>query len=206
MAGGLSELEQAAVAAAIQTAEAGTAGEIRVVVLTRPLVSPAFYALMWAALLALVLPWPLALFTALDTPMLLSLQACAFVAVGAALVFTPLGAFTVPRFAREEAGRAAAVDQFLSLGIHQTRGRTGVLILVAPADHLVEVVADEAIHARVGHEAWEGVCGAVLAGARAGRLGDGLVEGVAAAGRILARHVPPGAGDANELPDRMIVL
>lgn len=206
MGDSLSERDHEAVAAAIRAAEASTAGEIRVVVLTRPLVRPPFYGLMWAALLALVLPWPLALFTVLDTAMLLSLQACAFVAVGGVLIFTPLGAFTVPRFAREEAGRAAAVDHFLSLGVHQTRGRTGVLILVAPADHLVEVVADEAIHGKVGHEAWEGVCAAVLAGARDGRLGDGLVDGVAAAGRILARHVPPATGDANELPDRLIVI
>ncbi|WP_421699334.1 TPM domain-containing protein [Ancylobacter sp.] len=206
MTGGLIEAEHARVAAAIAAAEATTAGEIRVVVLTRPLVSHGFYGLMWAALLALVLPWPLALFTALDTPMLLSLQACAFILAGAALIFTPLGAFTVPRFAREEAGRAAAIDHFLTLGVHQTRGRTGVLILVAPADHLVEVVADEAIHGQVGHDGWEGVCAAVLSGAREGRLGDGLADGVAAAGRILAQHVPPSAGDTNELPDRMIVL
>ncbi|TCK23845.1 putative membrane protein [Ancylobacter aquaticus] len=202
----LNEQEHAAVAAAIAQAEAATGGEIRVVVLTRPLVNHGFYGLMWAALLALVLPWPLALLTALDTPMLLSIQACAFMVAGAVLIFTPLGARTVPRFAREEAGRAAAVDQFLALGVHRTSDRTGVLILVAPAEHLVEVVADEAIHAKVGPEAWEGVCAAVLSEAREGRLGDGLVQGVAAAGHILARHVPPTPGDANELPDRLIVL
>lgn len=202
----LSEQDHVAVAAAIAQAEAATAGEIRVVVLTRPLVRHPFYGLMWAALLALVLPWPLALLTALDTPALLSVQACAFMIAGAVLIFTPLGALTVPRFAREEAGRAAAIDHFLALGIHRTSGRTGVLILVAPAERLVEVVADEAIHAKLGHEAWESVCAAVLVGARQGRLGDGLVEGVAVAGHLLARHVPPTAGDANELPDRMIVV
>ena len=202
----LSEQEHAAVAGAIREAEAGTAGEIRVVVHARPLVRTPFFGLMWAALLALVLPWPLALFTTLDTPALLALQAATFVVAGALLMLSPLGALTIPRFAREEAGRAAAVDHFLALGMHQTRGRTGVLIMVAPAEHLVEVVADEAIHAQVGHEAWQGVCALVLAGARDGRLAEGLADGVAEAGRILARHAPAGPDDANELPDRVIVM
>ncbi|MCJ8142406.1 hypothetical protein MKI84_05710 [Ancylobacter sp. A5.8] len=202
----LSEQEHAAVARAVQEAEAGTAGEIRVVVLSRPLARSPFFGLMWAALLALLLPWPLALFTTLNTPTLLAAQAGAFVIAGAALILSPLGAFVVPRFAREEAGRAAAVDHFLALGMHQTSGRTGVLILVAPVDHLVEVVADEAIHGKVGHEAWQGVCAAVLAGARDGRLCEGLADGVAEAGRILARHAPRGPDDANELPDRVIVM
>lgn len=202
----LSEPEQVAVAEAIRQAEAGTAGEIRVVVLTRPLVNHPFFGLMLAALLALVLPWPLALLTTLETPALLSIQACAFVIAGAVLTFTPLGAFAVPSIARQEAGRAAAVDHFLGLGMHQTRGRTGVLILAAPAEHLVEVVADGAIHAVVGHDAWEGVCAAVLAGASRGELGEGLVEGVREAGRILARHAPRAPDDANELPDHLIVI
>ncbi|MBB3772543.1 putative membrane protein [Angulomicrobium tetraedrale] len=198
--------EHAAIAAAIRKAEAGTAGEIRVVVLTRPLVRHAFFGLMWAALLALVLPWPLALLTPLATPALLSLQACCFILAGAVLIFTPLGAGLVPRFAREEAGRTAAVEHFLALGMHQTRGRTGVLILVAPHERLVEVVADEAIHAKVGHDAWRGVCAAVLAGARQDRLDQGLADAIAEAGRILAHHAPARAGDTNELPDRVIVM
>ncbi|QIB34616.1 TPM domain-containing protein [Ancylobacter pratisalsi] len=202
----LTETDHANVAAAIRQAEAGTAGEIRVVVLTRPLISHPFFGLMWAALLALVLPWPLAFVTTLGTPELLAVQAGAFVLGGALLTFTPLAAFAVPRFAREEAGRAAAVDHFLALGMHQTRGHTGVLIMVAPGEHLVEVVADAAIHAKVGHKAWEGVCAAVLAGARRERLGEGLADGVSEAGRILARHAPLQQGDTNELPDHLIVI
>ncbi|MDQ0511879.1 TPM domain-containing protein [Ancylobacter amanitiformis] len=202
----LTPQEHAAVAGAIRQAEAGTAGEIRVVVLTRPLVRHAFFGLMWAALLALVLPWPLALLTPLEMPALLSLQACSFILAGTLLIFTPLGSRLVPRLAREEAGRTAAIEHFLALGMHQTRGRTGVLILVAPQERLVEVVADEAIHAKVGHEAWRGVCAAVLAGARQGRLDQGLMEAVAEAGRILAHHAPRMPGDSNELPDRVIVM
>jgi len=202
----LTEAQQAILAAAVRNAEANTSGEIRVVILTRPLIRHPFFGLMWAALLALLLPWPLALLTTLATPVLLSLQACAFVLAGAVLIFTPLGALTIPRRAREDAGRAAAIDQFLALGMHQTKGRTGVLIMVAPAEHLVEVVADEAIHSRVGHDAWQGVCAAVLSSARQGQLVAGLAEGVAEAGRVLALYAPRSPDVGNELPDRVIVM
>jgi putative membrane protein len=206
MADMLSESEHHTVAAAIRAAEAMTAGEIRVVVTTQPLVRHPFYALMWAAFAALVLPWPLALFTAFSVPMLLSLQAIVFVLVGAVLLFTPLGPLVVPPSASRAAARGAAIDHFLAHGMHQTEARTGVLIMVALREHMVEVVADEGIHSRVGHEAWGNVCAAVLIGARAGRLADGLSAGVAEAGRILAAHVPPQPGDSNELPDRVVII
>lgn len=202
----LGQYERDAIAQAIRQAEAGTAGEIRVVVVTQPLIRHPFFALIWAALVALALPWPLAFLTTFGTPALLSIQASAFVVLGAVLIFTPLGRLTVPRFAREAAGRAAAVDHFLAIGMHQTRGRTGVLIMVALEEHLVEVVADEAIHSKVGPEAWEGVCAAVLTGARADDLSAGLAAGVAEAGRILAIHAPRVSADVNELPDRVVVV
>ena len=198
--------QHATIASAIQRAEAATSGEIRVVVTTRPLIRHPFYAVMWAALIALALPWPLALLTTLSIPELLAIQAVTFIIVGALLMFTPLGARVVPRAALNAAARAAAIDHFLAQGMHQTRARTGVLIMVALQEHLVEVVADEGIHAQVGHEAWQAVCETVLTGARDGRLTDGLVEGVAHAGRILAAHVPRQPGDTNELPDRVVII
>ncbi|MBS7539093.1 TPM domain-containing protein [Ancylobacter lacus] len=202
----LSASGHAAVMAAIRAAEARTGGEIRVVITTRPLVTPAFHALLCATLVALVVPWPLAMMTALPLPALLSIQALTFVALGALLVFTPLGTWTVPRAAVETATRAAAVDHFLSSGMRETRERTGVLILLATHHRRVEVVADEGVHAIVGHEAWGEVCAAVLGGMRQGRVADGLCDGIREAARVLATCCPPRPDDHNELSDRVIIL
>ncbi|GAB4067945.1 TPM domain-containing protein [Ancylobacter sonchi] len=198
--------QHVALAEAVRRAEADTSGEVRLMVVTHPLVRHPFYALMWAALLALVLPWPLAFLTPLDVPALLGAQAAAFALAGAQLLATPLGRALVPGAAVEEAARAAALDHFLALGMHGTRGRTGVLILVAPDDRIVEVVADEAIHARVGAGAWQEVCAAVLEGARDGRLAEGLEAGVDVVGRILKAHLPAADSGPNELPDRVLVI
>ncbi|MBS9475545.1 TPM domain-containing protein [Ancylobacter radicis] len=198
--------EQTRLAAAIARAEAGTAGEIRVVLSTRPLTDHAFHALMWAAIIALVIPWPLAFLMPVGVAALLAFQAGSFLLLGAMLAFTPLGRRCVPAVVERAAARKAALDHFLGFGIHQTRDRTGVLIFIALPEHRVEVVADEAIHAHVGTHAWEDVCTRVLAGARAGRLAEGIEAGIAEAGRLLAKHAPRGEVDADELPDRVVIL
>ncbi|MDF2619700.1 MAG: hypothetical protein K0S00_2359 [Xanthobacteraceae bacterium] len=202
----LTDTEQARLAEAVRRAEAGTAGEIRVVISTRPLVPHANHALLWAAVLALALPWPVALLTPIDVPQLLALQAAVFVLLGALLALTPLGTRCVPQAVKHAAARNAALDHFLGFGIHRTSGRTGILIFVALPEHRVEVVADEAIHARVGPGAWAELCARVLAGAREDRLTEGLEAGIAEAGRLLGEHAPRREDDSDELPNRIVLL
>ncbi len=198
--------DEGRIAAAVAQAEAGTGGEIRVIVSTRPLIDHVPYALLWAALAALLVPWPLAFLLPITVEQMLVVQGLVFVAAGAALVFTPLGLRCVPAALMRAGVRHAALDYFLSFGVHQTRRRTGVLIFVAVPEHRVEVVADETIHARVGTPAWEDVCARVLAEAREGRLVAGLEAAIAEAGRLLALHVPPAADDTDELPNRPVFL
>ncbi|WAC25763.1 TPM domain-containing protein [Ancylobacter sp. SL191] len=202
----LSVEDQSRIADAVARAERGTAGEIRVVLSTRPLIDHATHALLWAAVIALLAPWPLAFLLPLDVAKLLAVQGIFFLVLGALLALTPLGRRCVPAALERAAARHAALDHFLSFGIHQTRHRTGVLILIALPEHRVEVVADEAIHAKVGTAAWEDVCARVLVGAREGRLVDGIEAGVAEAGRLLALHIPPAPGDTDELPNRPLVV
>lgn len=202
----LSEQEQARLAAAVGRAEAGTAGEIRVLLSTRPLVDHGLYALQWAGAAALFAPWPFAFLLPVTVAQMLALQGMVLVVLGAALVFTPLGRRCVPAAVERAAARHAALDHFLGFGIHQTRQRTGVLIFIAVPEHRVEVVADEAIHAKVGTAAWEGVCARVLAGGREGRLVEGIEAGIAEAGRLLVAHAPSHAPGDDELPDRIVIL
>lgn len=202
----LSEKDQARLAAAIGRAETGTAGEIRVLVSTRPLIDHALYGLQWAGAAALLAPWPLALLLPVTVAQMLALQGLVLVVLGSVLVFTPLGRRCIPAAVERAAARHAALYHFLGLGIHQTRQRTGVLIFIAVPEHRVEVVADEAIHARVGTAAWEAVCARVLAEAGEGRLVEGIEAAVAEAGRLLVAHVPSDVPSGDELPDRIVLL
>jgi putative membrane protein len=193
------------VAAAIAEAESQTAGEIYVVV-AHGNEEFRYVPVIWAALAALLLPWPLHLLTSLSTTTILILQAIVF--VGAALIMShpSIQHYVVPDAIAAERTRRQAYEQFLAHGVHLTEARTGVLIYVTPTDRRVEIVADVGIHSKVGEAAWEELAQDITAAARRGQLVDGMLSAIRKAGALLAQHFPPSARNPNELSDRMVEI
>ena len=104
--------------------------------------------------------------------------------------------------------RRLAERAFQRLGLHATRERNGVLLLIAPARREVVVLGDEAIHAHVGDVFWTEIAALVSTRFHEDRFTEGMVEAVDAIGEALARHFPAGAeagGNPNELPDTIDV-
>lgn len=97
-----------------------------------------------------------------------------------------------------------AVRQFKVGADRRTTGRTGVMIYLSMAEHRAEIVADEAIAAKVSAEVWGEAMGDMLSEIRKGRIAEGLAVGIRDVGFVLAEHFPRGAEDVNELPDRLI--
>ena len=201
----LSPEEHARISAAIRAAEANTAGEIFVVV-ARAADPYRLVPVAWAGVIALLLPWPLAVLTALSIGTLLTLQVVAFILLAVLFSAPALRYRLVPGSVAEEEVLETARAQFLAQGVHQTQDRTGVLIFVAEAERRVEVIADAGINARVGQQDWDAVAAEVVTAAKAGRMADGLVAGVERSGRLLAAHFPRGPGDRNELRDHVVEL
>jgi len=48
-----------------------------------------------------------------------------------------------------------AMLSFFELGVHRTRERTGILILISLFERRVQLLADEGINAKVSHETWK---------------------------------------------------
>lgn len=88
----------------------------------------------------------------------------------------------------------------------RTNGRTGVLIYLSLREHRAEIVADEAITAKVAPEVWGEAMADMLREIRTGRIGHGMAAGVRDVGVVLAQHFPRSDDDTNELPDRLIEL
>lgn len=203
---GLTREALAHLAVAVTAAEARTAAEIRVMVRAAPLVQHLFYPVLWAALAALVLPWLVEIAWRMPSLTLLALQAAIFVIAAAVMMIPAVAERVVPRAARKAAARAAAIELFLAHGIPQTQERTGILIFVAARDHLVEVVADDAVNDALGHEAWKAICAAIIVHALQGRLVDGIEAGVTRAADLLSGPLPPRPDDTNELDNHIVVL
>ncbi|MDP9137616.1 MAG: TPM domain-containing protein [Pseudomonadota bacterium] len=201
----LSAGEQSLVKAAIETAERKTAGEI-IVVVTPSCDDYLPVPVLWAALAALLVPLPISWLTSLSAANLYLLQLGLFAALSLVLSIRAIRLAITPGSLKRKHAHRTAVEQFLARELHTTRSRTGVLIFVALAERYCEVIADKGIAEKIEQRFWNELVAAMTARIGSGKLGEGLAEAVDRCGDILAQHVPPSAGDRNELPDHLIVL
>jgi putative membrane protein len=161
---------------------------------------------MWAALLALIIPWPLIHFTWMKVQWIFLIQLIVFLALLALAWHPKVRMSLVPKAILNANTRRRASEQFLAQNLHTTSGRTGVLIFVSIAEKRVEIIADSGIDARVEKGTWQKIVDDFTADITAGRPVEGFERAIARIGELLAQHFPPGAIDPNELPDHLIVL
>jgi|SRR5689334_13094564 uncharacterized membrane protein len=107
---------------------------------------------------------------------------------------------------RNQSARERALDIFSHLRIWDTEHNNGVLIYLLLADRIVEIVADRGIDARVGDANWERICRDMETEFKAGKFEAGVIGGIEAVSRELAKYYPPGAAHPNELPDQPVVM
>jgi uncharacterized membrane protein len=107
---------------------------------------------------------------------------------------------------RNQPARERALDVFSQLRIWDTAHNNGVLIYLLLADHDFEIVADRGIDCSVGRDGWEKICQEMEADFRSGDFERGVIKGVAAVSRELAKHFPKVSGGPNELPDAPVVI
>jgi uncharacterized membrane protein len=81
-----------------------------------------------------------------------------------------------------------------------------VLIYLLLADRDVEIVADRGIDAKVGVAGWDNICREMEAEFRNSRFEAGVINGIAAVSKELAKHFPPQSPQRNELPDKPVVM
>ncbi len=193
------------ISAAITTAEQKTSGDI-VAVVTQSSSSPGYFALLWASLVALLVPWPLIYFTWWTMQWVFGLQVLVFLALVALFNLDLFRRWVVPAGVAKRWAHQRAVEQFLVQNMHTTASRTGVLIFVSVAERYAEVLADPQIDAKVPPGTWDKLVADLTRQIGQGRAADGFVAAITAAGQLLAKHFPPGANDPHELPNHLIVL
>ena len=198
----LTDEEQTRVAAAIRDAESRTAGEI-VVVVAAAAGAYRSVPLLYALLGSVAAPWPLIWLTELSAARIVLVQ----LVVALALVL--LVSSRSVRWCRASSGGRAAGGRRPRVsreGAGPHRGRTGVLIYVAAAEHYAEVVADAGIAAHVAETVWREAITELVTAIRAGRAADGLVAAIGRVGAVLAQHAPARSDDHDELPNKVILI
>lgn len=217
--------ELARVTAAVEEAEGRTSGEIVTVIADR---SDGYsdVVLVWATAIAFT---AMSIFAALPQPFLdfwdrwvagwghewsvgelasmtIALGLIAFTLAWLLLSLDPVKFRCIPGPVRTARVHAAAIRHFKVGAERRTHGRTGVLLYLSMQEHRAEILADEAIAAKVPAEVWGDAMADMLVEVKAGRIAEGFVAGVRDVGAVLAEHFPREADDRNELPDRLIQL
>jgi putative membrane protein len=200
----LTQEDRAAIAAAIYQAEAHSSGQI-VCVLARSSSDYAHVPILWASVLALVVPWPLIDFTPWSVQRIFLIQIAVFIVAALVFSWTPLRLLLVPRAVRRARAHRAALEQFVMRRVAHTQHRTGVLIFVSLAERYARIIADEGIAEKVQGAEWQAAIDALTGHMRGGRIAEGFIAAIERCGAVLAAHAPPD-GSRNELPDRLYVM
>lgn len=201
----LSPDDRRVISEAVREAEQSTSGEI-VTVIAAASDDYHYIPLLWAALMALITPMPLLLFSELTAQPTYMVQLAVFIICALALRHPALRHRVIPGPVKRRRAHRQAMEQFLAQNLHSTEGRTGVLIFASIAERYVEIIADQGINERIAPGFWDDVVAGMVGHLKAGRTADGFVQAITACGAALAEHFPPGERNDNELPDTLIEI
>ncbi|KQZ76933.1 hypothetical protein ASE06_04585 [Sphingopyxis sp. Root214] len=221
----VSEADHDIVTAAVAAAEAHTSGEIVTVVAAK---SNDYddVALVWASVIAFVAMSVIALFPDFYRSLydrltggwgheltanqwlgtVIAVGVLKWIGMWLILLWRPLRMALTPRAIKAQRVRARAIDLFKVGTEAKTLGRTGVLLYLSLNEHRADIVADEAIAAKVTPEIWGNAMAGLIERVRVGKPGEGMAEAVRQMGIVLAEHFPKGDENPNELPDRLIEI
>ncbi|MFP3496856.1 hypothetical protein SB759_21720 [Pseudomonas sp. SIMBA_059] len=201
----LTEHEQRQVAQAIARVEKDTDAEL-VTVLAARADDYAYIPLLWASLIALVVPGVVHYLSGyLTMYTLLLAQWVTFIVLCLVFRLPKVTTRLIPRSVRHWRASNLARRQFLEQNLHHTLGSTGVLIFVCEAERYVEILVDEGISRHLDNSSWDGIVKAFTQQVKQGQTLAGFIACIEACGELLKVHVPV-TQTRNELPNRLVVL
>ena len=100
--------------------------------------------------------------------------------------------------------RERAVRAFFEKKLYKTRDENGILIFISILERKVWILGDRNIDRRIPHETWQALAREVSTGIKSGRASEALCAVIEKSGKILAEHFPKTADDVNELPDDLL--
>ena len=201
----LTENELQQVTAAIERVERDTDAEL-VTVLAAQADDYRYIPLLWASLIALLLPGAVLFFTGwLSAWQMLLAQWLTFIVLALVFRIPSLTTRLIPRSVRHWRACNLARRQFIELNLHHTEGGTGMLIFVCEAERYVEILVDRGISSRIDDSAWQTIVAHFTDDVRSGQVLQGFLSCIEACGSLLKQHVP-ATHERNELPNRLVLI
>ncbi|MBT8764821.1 TPM domain-containing protein [Metapseudomonas boanensis] len=201
----LTESEQQQVAAAIQRIERDTDAEL-VTVLAAQADDYAYIPLLWAGLIALLLPGSVNIVGGwLNAGNLLLVQWATFISCGLLFRVPAITTRLIPRSVRYWRASNLARRQFIELNLHNTEAESGMLIFVSEAERYVEILVDRGISSRLDDSTWQAIVETFTNQVKRGETLQGFLTCIETCGVLLKEHLP-ATHERNELPNRLVIL
>lgn len=207
----LNQSEQRQVGDAISRIERDSDAEI-VTVLARQADDYTYIPLLWAGLVALILPGALAVIASwlgwgsgASAWYLLLVQWLTFIVLGVVFRLPAVLTHLIPRHVRFWRASNLARRQFLEQNLHHTEAGTGMLIFVSEAERYVEILVDRGISSQLDDDTWQSIVATFTSQVKAGQTLQGFLDCIESCGELLKTHVP-ATHERNELPNRLVVL
>lgn len=129
-----------------------------------------------------------------------------FVGIALASRFPLLRLPLIAKREMQEEVESCARETFQRLKIRRTENATGILIYVSLYEHMVHVVGDDTINAKLSQDDWQALCDTIISGFKSGKPEEGMRSGILLCGELLAQHFPVKPGDKNELVDTLHLI
>jgi putative membrane protein len=201
----LTENEQKQVAQAIEAVERQTDAEL-VTVLAASADDYAYVPLIWAGLVALLLPGLINFYPGwLNANELLLTQIATFIVVALLCRLPAITTRLVPGSVRHWRAGSLARRQFLEQNLHATANGTGVLIFVSEAERYVEIIVDDGIARHVDDMVWRSMVDVFTRQVAEGKILEGFLCCIRSCAEVLGDQVPVTQA-RNELPNRLVVI
>ncbi|MFK8083554.1 MAG: TPM domain-containing protein [Granulosicoccus sp.] len=212
----LTDKEKAALSAKINHAESRTRAEI-VTVIAQQSDGYRYIPFLWAALAALSLPGLYYAYLTITTGgwiesgqiidvnrSLYILQVLVFLGLGMLFQIPAARLWIIPSSVKKQRAARHAREQFFLQNLHQTEGRTGVLVFVSVAEHYVEIIVDSGIAEAVDNALWQQTIDEFIAHIHRGEIATGFDNTIEQCREILWEHFPAPEGRPDELPNHLI--
>jgi putative membrane protein len=206
----LTQADHEQISAAIAEIEKKTSGDIYCII-AKEASNYREVPLVWAALIALLLPilvlagglradvflkglegWSVVPLRDIGHWLLIwaLLQSLVFAAIALLVSIPALRRALTPHFLKRHRVSALARQHFVSTGLHLEDHQPHVVIFLALAERIVEILADPALHRLAGEKVWETARDAVVSAMRSPDPTSGLVAAIHVAGGPLVAHFP----------------
>jgi len=98
-----------------------------------------------------------------------------------------------------------AKKYFLKFGMHKTKDRNGVLILILFKERKVTLLGDTGIHSKIKDDFWNNIISGITKYFSDGKYKEGILYFLNEVGQVLEEFFPYKEGDTNELSDEIII-